>query len=378
MTKFCIHSQAGVSLVEASGVIKPCCKFQNTANSKTIFDIASLNSIHRSQEFVDIQTDLDNDVFPTGCNYCKQAESIGLQSRREYTNKMYNESDFFVPSYVQDLEIALDYTCNMMCRSCNPGASSRWNIATSVISQFDEHNIPIDTSNGYKSYQDQFRKVFNNTDLSHARIVKIQGGEPFYAKNLEWFIDKLDREVIDKTKLHIDIFTNGSIFPNIELLGKLSKLNASICFSLDAYGDLASAIRWGVDWSVIEHNIRKWRTFSTTNTNVRLLANVTVSLLNVNKLQPLLDFCSSLDINPDFSELTFPEYLSMFQLPKAIRSQWQYNNRVLNELIMLDMEIEPQLNKFLKSIDILDNYQGNSFKLENAEMYHLIQQLSPC
>ena len=381
MSKSCIHSYVGISLVESSGKLAPCCKFKpelEETQVQTIFDVTTLNTLHNSELYASTQQQLDNNVFPEGCTYCKNAEAVNLQSRRQVSNWLYAGNKLVTPGYIQDLEIALDYTCNMMCRSCNPGASSRWNIAKPVIAEFDKHSIPIDTSNGYKSYQDQFYTVFSNTDLSHARFVKIQGGEPFYAKNLEWFIDKLDDEVVDKTKLYINIFTNGSIFPNKRILEKLSNLNADIVFSLDAYGELASTIRWGVDWTVIEDNIQQWRKFADDHTNVRLLCNTTVSLLNVNKLQPLLDFCTRLNIKSDFSELTYPEYLSIYQLPKHIRERWVYDYPQLNSLIMLDIDFKSEFNKFLKSIDILDSYQGISFKDTNREMYQLIQQLSPC
>jgi MoaA/NifB/PqqE/SkfB family radical SAM enzyme len=277
---------------------------------------------------------------------------------------------------VQDLEIALDYTCNMMCRMCNPGASSKWNIAQSVIKQFAEHSIDLDGNNQYRSYQDQLRSVLDNTDLSHARIVKVEGGEPFYAKNLEWFLDKLDREVVDRSNLYINIFTNGSIFPSVKILEKLAKLNAAIIFSIDAVGELASTIRWGVDWNTIADNIGKWRKFADANPNMSLQTNITVSLLNVNRLEPLITFCNELNIDINFSELTFPNYLSIYQLPKAVRQRWTYDDDRLNAMIMADVTIEQEFTKFIDSVNILDAYQGYSFETVNSEMYQLILSLS--
>jgi MoaA/NifB/PqqE/SkfB family radical SAM enzyme len=291
---------------------------------------------------------------------------------------MYKDLDMYTPGYVQDLEIALDYTCNMMCRMCNPGASSKWNIAQSVIKQFAEHSIDLDGNNQYRSYQDQLRSVLDNTDLSHARIVKVEGGEPFYAKNLEWFLDKLDREVVDRSNLYINIFTNGSIFPSVKILEKLAKLNAAIIFSIDAVGELASTIRWGVDWDTIADNIRKWRKFADANPNMSLQTNITVSLLNVNRLEPLITFCNELNIDINFSELTFPNYLSIYQLPKAVRQRWTYDDDRLNAMIMADVAIEQEFNKFIASVNILDAYQGYSFETVNSEMYQLIQSLFPC
>lgn len=375
MTKFCIHSNAGISLVSATGKLMPCCKYNADDDIRSIYDVTTLNGLHATPQYTQMQAQLNSGEFPRGCEYCKSTEDSGRQSRRQHTNQMYKDLDMYTPGYVQDLEIALDYTCNMMCRMCNPGASSKWNIAQSVIKQFAEHSIDLDGNNQYRSYQDQLRSILDNTDLSHARIVKVEGGEPFYAKNLEWFLDKLDREVVDRSNLYINIFTNGSIFPSIKILEKLAKLNAAIIFSIDAVGELASTIRWGVDWDVIADNIRKWRKFADANTNMSLQTNITVSLLNVNRLAPLITFCNELNIDINFSELTFPNYLSIYQLPKAVRQRWTYNDDRLNAMIMADVVIEQEFIKFIASVDILDNYQGYSFKTVNSEIYNLIQDL---
>jgi len=378
MTKFCIHSNAGISLVSATGKLMPCCKYNVDNDIHSIYTVTTLNGLHATPQYKQMQTQLNAGEFPQGCEYCKTAEDSGRQSRRQHTNQMYKDLDMYTPGYVQDLEIALDYTCNMMCRMCNPGASSKWNIAQSVIKQFAEHSIDLDGNNQYRSYQDQLRSVLDNTDLSHARIVKVEGGEPFYAKNLEWFLDKLDREVVDKHNLYLNIFTNGSIYPSVKVLEKLAKLNAAIIFSIDAVGELASTIRWGVEWDAIANNIRKWRKFADTNTGMSLQTNITVSLLNVNRLAPLLTFCNELNIDINFSELTFPNYLSIYQLPKDIRQRWTYDDETLTGIIMADVAIEPEFTKFIASVNILDAYQGYSFKTVNSEVYQLIQSLFPC
>jgi hypothetical protein len=378
MNKFCIHSNAGIGLLSATGSIFPCCKFNSTGSVKSIYDVTTLNGIHSTPQYQHIQEQLNAGTFPIGCEYCKTSEEAGMQSRRQHTNQMYKDLDLHVPGYVQDMEIALDYTCNMMCRICNPGASSKWNIAQSVITQFAENGIELDKNNRYRSYQDQLRSVLDNTDLSYARIVKVEGGEPFYAKNLEWFLDKLDREVIDKSKLYLNIFTNGSIYPSVKVLEKLAALNAAIIFSIDAVGELASTIRWGIEWNTIADNIRKWCKFVDANPKMSLQTNITVSLLNVNRLSPLIDFCNNVGIVMNFSELTFPGYLSIYQLPVAVRQQWAYDDERLTAIIMSDVVIEQEFSKFIASVNILDAYQGYSFETVNSDMYQLIQSLSPC
>jgi sulfatase maturation enzyme AslB (radical SAM superfamily) len=365
----CIHSQVGVSLVDATGKLRPCCKFKSGWDIPTIFDVDTLDALHTRSEYTQLQTALATDAWPTPCRVCERSEATGIESRRQFTHRMYTKHDLFTAGHVQDLEISLDYTCNMMCRMCAPGASSKWGAATGVINQFKDAGIELDTHTEYKSYQEQFYKVFSNTDLSHARHVKIEGGEPFYAKHFEWFLDKLDREVIDKNKLYLNITTNGSVYPNAELLEKLAKFNTTITFSIDAYGDLANCLRWGVAWEIVESNIRKWMQHSN---HFNLLTNITVSILNVNMMTPLINFCNSIKLRMSFSELTHPEYLSMYQLPLELRTQWVNGISNFDELLLADINFQPQFKKLLDSTCILDSYQGTDFALANPSMKEII------
>lgn len=369
MSHNCIHSYVGVSLVNAVGDIRPCCKFKSGWNIPTIFDIETLNGLHARTEYTELQAALDSDDWPTPCRVCERSEATGIESRRQFTNKMFNEYDLYTQGHIQDLEISLDYTCNMMCRMCSPGASSKWGAATTVIKQFNSAGIELDTHTEYKSYQEQFYKVFSNTDLSHARHIKIEGGEPFYAKHFEWFLDKLNREVIDKNKLFLNITTNGSVYPEPELLKKLAGFDTTITFSIDAYGTLADCLRWGVKWEVVESNIRKWMQHSE---QFNFITNITVSILNVNMIMPLVEFCKSVSLRTSFSELTHPEYLSMYQLPLELRKQWANGITNFDELLLADINFKPQLKKLVNSMQILDNYQSINFAAVNPQMMEII------
>jgi len=369
MTKFCVHSQTGVSIVDARGGIRPCCKFANSQLLPTIFDVDSLNGMHYKEPYSSIKNDLNHGKFPHGCKSCERSEQAGLQSRRQFTNKMFGKHDLFKPTYIQDLEISLDYTCNMMCRICNPSASSKWGSAKTVIEQFQDNDIKIDNNTDYRTYQDRFRQVFENTDLSRASHVKLEGGEPFYAKNFEWFLDKLDREVIDKEKLFLNITTNGSVYPDKKIIEKLKKFNkwTTIAFSLDAADDLADCIRWGVPWKQIADNVRRFK-----QDGFHCLASCTVSILNFNRLHSLMEFCDTNNIRISFSELTDPRYLSMYQLPIETRQQYLTGKTSLDRIINADINIESEFDKLYKSIIILDDYQKIKFGDVNPEIWELI------
>lgn len=364
--KYCVHSHVGVSLVESKGHIRPCCKFYWVGETPTIFDVDSLDRVHELPFYKNIQQQLQSGEWPEHCRDCASRESAGLQSRRQFTNKMYASNNWIEPGYIQDLEIAMDYTCNMMCRSCSAGASSKWGSASTVLEQFAELDIETDSVKNYKDYSDRFKQVLANTDLSRARHVKLEGGEPFYSKHFDWFVDKLYTEA-DHTKLRLNITTNGSVFPRPQTLEKLQKLRATISYSLDGYGELASTLRWGVDWQTIENNICRMR-----DTTLSLTSNITVGLGNIGKLQPLRDFLLDMRINDNYSFITHPEYLSVYQFDVATRKQWCMGIDKFDKELLADINIEPELDKFVSSNSVLDDYQQLTLRDVNPQIYEVV------
>lgn len=382
MTHPCIYTHTGISLTETSGYLKPCCRFKADIMPSimpNIFDVDTLDNIHQTSHFVELQNLLETkNTLIQQCERCSVNEEHGIKSKRQEGNEYFSKVDI-VPGYVQDLEIALDYTCNMMCRMCGPSASSKWNVAKSVINDLKNKDIFIESfaQHEYNRYAIQFRKVFSNTSLKHARFIKIEGGEPFYSKNLEWFLDKLNTESVDSKQVKLNIFSNGSIFPNTTILEKLKNFNTTITFSLDAYGDLASVIRHGVDWKDIESSLHQWAKYARDSDIEHICTNTVLSVLNVNMIDPLIDFCNSLGITMHFDNLVNPDFLSMYQIPLNIRQQWQDDNKTqsFNELLMANITETANFDKFLHFNEILDKYHGVQFKDCNPEMFNIIKDL---
>ena len=367
MTNFCVHSQVGVSVVSSDGFIRPCCKFTDCDDLPTIYDVDSLDNLHRSSPYSDIKRDLNSGGWPQSCRMCKLAEDNGNQSRRVWSNKFYGDNNLFLTGKIQDLEIALDYTCNMRCQICNPGASSKWN-NSGLLADLDAAGINYDPAYNYRNYQDRMKLVLSNTDLSMARHIKIEGGEPFYAKHLSWFIDKLHQEVQHPDKLFLNITTNGSVYPDEQVIHQLEYFpNSVVSFSLDGTEKLAEITRWGVSWETIGKNIRCF-----SETNINLYASCTVSILNFNKLWALQDYLKRYNIKVSFSELIFPEHLSIYQLPLSVREQFVTGNSELDRILTADITIDNQLTTTRNYINIMDRHQKTDFSTVNKQAWEII------
>lgn len=369
MTNFCVHSLAGVSVVDSRGALRPCCKYDNRDSIPTIFDVDTLNGLHRIKPYADIKNNLNKGNWPRGCHRCQLSEQSNIQSRRQWTNKFYGDHGLILePGKIQDLEIALDYTCNMRCQICNPGASSKWSTDKSLLNELDTLGVKLDGHTDYRNYQDRMQYVLSNTDLSAARHVKIEGGEPFYAKHLSWFINKLRHEVLQPHLLFLNITTNGSVYPEKKVIRQLQYFrNSCISFSLDGTEKLAEATRWGAKWETIDENIKKF-----TQTGINLQASCTVSILNWNQLAPLIRYLKRRNITLNFSELTDPKHLSIYQLPLSVRKQFVTGNTSLDNILTADITIDNQLSKTRDYINIIDRYQKTDFSSVNKQAWEII------
>lgn len=364
MSLSCIHTKVGISLVEVDGFVKPCCVHRDDKHTLSIWDIDRFEQVLDSGTHLNSRTMLESGQWPSNCIKCANQEASSITSRRMETNLIFGSPGRQLKEgKIQDLEISLDYTCNMMCRICNPLSSSRWGAAGSVVSEMIAEDLLSNRKMpSYSDYARRFKHVMENTDLSHARVIKIEGGEPFYSKNLDWFLDKVSKEVINKDALSVRIFTNGSIFPNDDLLCKLITLNPIITFSIDGIGRLANTTRWGVNWDDIDANIQKWRSVASSNQNVTLNSNITISMLNVNKASEIAGYCTANDIMVSFSFLVNPEYLSIYQLSKECRQRWMLDGfDGFNSGLMANRLFDNQFDRMLQHIEILDRYQGMRF-----------------
>ena len=101
-----------------------------------------------------------------------------------------------------------------------------------------------------------------NTDFSKLKNVRIIGGEPFYSKNLKWFL-KLLNEKINLKNVTFSCNTNCSVIPDEEILQLLSLFKQiKIDVSIDGVDGLSESIRFGVKWNIIKKNPENVREIS--------------------------------------------------------------------------------------------------------------------
>ena len=371
----CLRIENSVSITGDHGAVVPCCNLDIGVDDKwiqysTIQNFENLNQPLKSFLWFDLKEQLSKD-WPDPCSSCKKREELNLKSLRTYA---YGDIGKVDKESLSLLELSLDFSCNMMCRTCRPGISSRWTHATKL-----NDNLKLIDKEHYSNMSNQnfsarIKTLLYNTNFEHLKKIHLVGGEPFISPNIQWFFDLLD-DKCDLSRIEFIVHTNGSIFPNSKIRNVLSKFkDIQINISIDAIGDLAEVNRIGVPWKKIDKVIRKWIDF----TQPIYFAPV-ISLMNINKLQDLIEYKNSLpgSIIMKVGHLTWPSFLCSNQIPLEVRKKWKINIQdddvdYFNNYILDNEVSENKFTDFVRSMKLMDEYQNISFSEANSELWDIV------
>ena len=329
------------------GSVTPCCHFDK---GKTKFGWNSYIPKIKYFEWYDMKERM-SEGWISECHICENQEKLGFESMRQEWNKRSSAS-----AGIEGIELALDYTCNFMCRMCTPALSTSWRKYDEDWERFDGHFW--NPTHNYNSLD--FLKTLN---LSKLKTIRVVGGEPFLSNNLQEFLDFLpgDHEIV--------FDTNGSVFPDQKIVDiLLNKFKVQIDVSIDAIGDLAECIRFGTIWEEVSRNIdRHFDTWDLVN------IHTTISILNVNHINDIYDIWADRCI---MNSLTHPNFLRPEQIPIDQRQSWIIPSLKgvddFNNLITSDLSVKYEHEKCVDFLKTCDKHQGVNFKDVNPEIWKII------
>ena len=381
----CNILQSHLAQIDSGGTVRPCCLFKMKSKNDERYNLKNLESfdnILNSKKWIEYRGRMQSQKMPE-CQACWVREETNNDSKRIHYNTRVSIKETH-PHTLQTLEIALDTTCNMMCRICQPSQSSKWASATKVIDKLN--NLHNDKNSRYNiatvdtSTKDHLLRVIVNSDLTKLSRIRINGGEPFYSKNLLPVLQKIDSDA-GLENVQLEFNTNGSIFPKKETLDLLLKAKKlTLEFSIDAVGKLAEVTRYGGSWENIEQTIKKWKM---TFPNAVFSVHSVISLLNLSQLNELRKWTDEIGIEWNWYFLLGPRHLSVYQLPKKYKQElfdhmedFPQITKLYKEL-MIDgpKHIKNHYGMFLTFTKTLDAYHNNSFESVNPETYKLIEKL---
>ena len=238
---------------------------------KEPFDIETFN-FHNTPGVLEARTKMLNGIWPgKGCEYCKELESIGGLSDRQYINNSTNLSYLTPKELKQDsnsvnvtpstLEVNFSNLCNQACLYCYAKHSSK---IESEYRRFDPQNKELKYISERRKKYLQAKNNFwlwmkdNCINLKRYRIL---GGEPFYQEeiweNINFFktnpCSELDIQIF--TNLNVDTPRVRSILQAFkELIDNNHIKSIRFILSIDAWDSAGEYVRSGLNNKLWKQN----------------------------------------------------------------------------------------------------------------------------
>lgn len=276
------------------------------------------------------------------CNQCWTEEDTSDTSRRHRSNQksvifrqQFDQSFHQSPNYLAfkysydnqgqthqlpvDLHVDLGNYCNLACKMCWSGASSK--IATQekkwgILANHD--HLGNDWTKDPESW-DKFLREMKSLPLKN---IHFMGGETLIQPKFHEFIDEMINS--ERFDLNISFVTNGTYF-NEELVRKLTKFNRiGVEVSIETTTETNSYVRQGTDTDVVLANIDRYLEFFETVT-----VRPAISALTIRDFSTLLEYCLDKKLLMKALVVTEPGFLSVNVLPKSIREEYKKNYQQL-------------------------------------------------
>jgi len=259
----------------------------------------NFNNFHNNPMVLDDRRQMLQGQWPDkNCSYCRDIEEAQGTSDRMVQLTMPN----LVPPELEDnstvinvsptvVEVYFNNTCNLGCLYCRPALSSSINDENQRHGVFDQHGIKLVSVDGnFKDLVPYFWKWFDQ-GFSTLKRLHILGGEPFYQKEFDKLLDKIDEQ--GNPECTLNVVTNLMVSQSkLEmyvnrfktLLGSKKLKRVDITCSIDCWGAEQEYVRWGLDLAQWEQNFnylleQKWLTVH---------INQTISALTIKTMPALL------------------------------------------------------------------------------------------
>lgn len=280
----------------------PCCLYEPKKPT------ADYMEMWRSEELKQVRQQMRNGSKPSQCNKCWKEEAIGKKSMRMAVNDRLPEFVELIKLDEVDAprqaRLMVGDACNLACRMCLPAFS------------FNVRKIWDSLALGKNKYHRvKFDQQLYDIILRHSKelaYVDVIGGEPFFNKQFEKFIDVMI-EKGDASHITLFITSNGTMYkPDlVEKLRQFKKVVLSI--SLDGINEVHEYIRPTTSFKQVADNMSKFRKY------FDVLVASTISVLNICRLHELDQWCEDNKFHMIQKQLIYePNELHPKQLPESM------------------------------------------------------------
>jgi MoaA/NifB/PqqE/SkfB family radical SAM enzyme len=413
---FCVHPWMHFR-IQGNGEAVVCCRYRNTISeggSPLSLRTHSFDELWNSGEMRDVRRDMVLGKRVAGCADCYDEETNGAVSMRmrdnaAWQNGWLNEArisiedlksgarlaNFSLPALPANLEVDTGSLCNLKCRMCHDGVSSR--IATDVV-----HRSWATDQYADKPYHDpqvivrpsgvtrwSLSKALEDAIVGapdQVRRLYFIGGEPLLVKEVGDLLRRLIDAGISRNMM-IAVVSNGTVTGSwLELIPHFKGLELAI--SIDGFGKQYDYIRYPSKWEKLVRNLSVFRGLP----NVSLGAAITLQFYNALNICDLFRYCDSIDLGFFAWPVHMPRYLSVEAMPPAARRLASARLRAYAEgdcrpahrdvVFGLAEHLRPTSDAFdtrllrdcMLFTNDLDVSRGQSFAETNQELLNLLAQ----
>lgn len=372
------------------GSLGICCQESRKLSNDPKYNIRnmSLSEWFNRDPVVEFRKEVLSSTPTDVCSRCYHEESVSATSRRVRSNQksVIFTKTAFQNSFEQspgrhhfaengitdtapiDIHVDLGNYCNLACKMCWSGASSR--IATQYVRWgHEDHRQYLGTD--WTKDQSAWNRLLNEIlAIPKFKNIHFMGGETLLTNRFEQFVDFMIAH--KRFDLCISFVTNGTTFNEV-LINKLKKFTrVGIEVSIESTTEHNSYVRQGTDTQVVLDNIKRYQQYCD-NSSVSVTLRPAVSALTIGYYHSLLEYCLDQKFLIKSLLVTMPAYLDINVLPASIKNQYKVKYQlILDKISMIDSNVDI-------SKDYNESDQNNylySIKLQAQQMLTILDQPS--
>jgi sulfatase maturation enzyme AslB (radical SAM superfamily) len=268
--------------------------------------------------------------------FTKQAFDESFKQSPGYQHFMFsNDNAGLTTTFLIDLHIDLGNHCNLACKMCWPGASSK------IASQYVKWGMDAKSYLGvdWTKDVDVWNKFLNELlTIPKLKNIHFMGGETLLSPRFEQLIDfMIEHQRFD---VNVSFVTNGTVYKP-DLIEKLKCFpRVGLEISIETATEHNNYIRQGSDVNEVLDNIKKYKKLAS-DSNVSVTVRTAISALSIGNYYTLLEFCLEEQLLIKSLIVTTPSYLDPVNIPFRIRRDYALPYvTLLNKLPTIDTTID--------------------------------------
>lgn len=321
----------------------PCCLYKDKHRNY----VSNIEDLKTDPYLNEIREGFKGDWKRPECVDCVMREDMGLSSKRQSSLLRGNNG-------IDNWDIRPGNTCNLKCVMCNPWNSSKW---YEDIEIFKNYTTDFVNENNRQSRENIDWDYIYENSKDKAKKIYIAGGEPFYMKSCQKFLEKLSQHEWNCKHTEIQIQTNGVSNTDkfLNTLGKFKRLSFSI--SIDGWGSVNELIRYPTKQKTFEENTQQLLDLDC----MYLFFNITVQAMNLPNIDKLTrKIKNKWNGKYDIHKLTKPKHLTVNCLkPHVVENVLDTTDVPILKTFYKDYKFDSERNLVMQKFLLdLDNKRG--------------------